>query len=97
MPDPINPTAAGRARRTVLETPPVVRPRPPRSRFLLVGLPMFAVFAAFGAIVWLAYEHGAEGPLAGEPPLVRAPTVALKLPRMTTAHRPPRTGGWSTC
>jgi cell division septation protein DedD len=79
VPDPINPTAADRARRSVLETPPVPRSRPTRSRFLLVGLPLFAVFAAFAAIIWLAYEHGAEGPLVGEPPLVRAPTVALKL------------------
>ena len=80
MPDPISSaTAGGRARRTVLETPPVPRPRPRRSRLLLVGLPMFAVFAAFGAIVWLAYEHGSQGPPVGEPPLVKAPAIAIKL------------------
>ena len=46
-------TAAGRtsARRTVMDPPP--GPRPRRPRLLLLGLPMFAVFAAFGAI-WLA-------------------------------------------
>ena len=79
MADPVNPTAAGRARRPVLETPPVARPRPRRSRLLLIGLPMVAVFAAFGSIVWLAYDRGVEGPPVGEPPLVRAPAVALKL------------------
>jgi len=40
---------------------------------------MFAVFAAFGAIVWLAYEHGSQGPPVGEPPLVRAPATPIKL------------------
>jgi cell division septation protein DedD len=80
VPDPISSAAAGgRPRRTVLETPPVPRPRPRRSRLLLVGLPMFAVFAAFGAIVWLAYEHGSQGPPVGEPPLVKAPSIAIKL------------------
>jgi cell division septation protein DedD len=79
VPEPINPTAAGRARRPVLETPPPARPRPRRSRLLLIGLPIVAVFAAFGSIVWLAYDRGVEGPPVGEPPLARAPTVALKL------------------
>jgi cell division septation protein DedD len=50
-----------------------------RPRLLLLGLPMFAVFAAFGAIVWLAYEHGSQGPPVGEPPLVKAPATAIKL------------------
>jgi cell division septation protein DedD len=54
-------------------------PRPRRPRLLLLGLPMFAVFAAFGAIVWLAYEHGSQGPPVGEPPLVRAPATPIKL------------------
>jgi hypothetical protein len=70
--------AAGRASRPVFETPPVARPR--RPRMLLVGVPVFAVFAAFAAIVWLAYQHGADGPAIGEPPLIKAPTTALKLP-----------------
>ena len=61
----------------MLETPP--GPRPRRPRLLLLGLPMFAVFAAFGAIVWLAYEHGSQGPPVGEPPLVRAPATPIKL------------------
>ncbi len=56
------------------------QPRARRSRTLLVGLPVFAVFAAFSAIVWLAYEHGAQGPPIGEPPLIKAPTLAIKLP-----------------
>jgi cell division septation protein DedD len=47
---------------------------------LLVGLPVFAVFAAFGAIVWLAYERGADISPVGEPPLIKAPAMALKLP-----------------
>jgi cell division septation protein DedD len=72
-------TVAGRtsARRTVMDPPP--GPRPRRPRLLLLGLPMFAVFAAFGAIVWLAYEHGSQGPPVGEPPLVRAPATPIKL------------------
>ncbi len=70
--------AAARARRPAFETPPAPRPR--RSRLLLVGLPVFAVFAAFGAIVWLAYDHGADIPPVGEPPLIKAPATALKLP-----------------
>ena len=79
VPDPMpSAAAAGRARRTVLETPSTARPR--RPRLLLLGLPMFAVFAAFGAIVWLAYEHGSQGPSSvGEPPLVKAPATAIKL------------------
>jgi hypothetical protein len=80
VPDPTNATAAGRARRAVLDTPPLTRPRPRRSRLLLIGLPVVAVFVAFGAIIWLAYERGVDGPPVGEPPLVRAPAVALKLP-----------------
>ena len=80
MPDPITPNSpGGRPGRTVPETSPAPWLRPRRSRLLRVGLPMFAVFAAFGAIVWLAYEHGTDGPPVGEPPLVRAPAVALKL------------------
>ena len=78
MPDPMSSaTDAGRARRVVLDRPP--GPRPRRPRLLLLGLPMFAVFAAFGAIVWLAYEHGSQGPPVGEPPLVKAPTTPIKL------------------
>ena len=78
MPDPTSFAATARARRPVFETPPMARPR--RPRLLLVGLPVFAVFAAFGAIVWLAYEHGADIPPVGEPPLIKAPATALKLP-----------------
>jgi hypothetical protein len=83
MPDPITPNSpagrAARAGRAVPEPSSVPSLQPRRSRLLLVGLPMFAVFAAFGAIVWVAYEHGSDGPPVGEPPLVRAPAVALKL------------------
>ena len=63
-------------------------PRPRRPRLLLVGLPVFAVFAAFGAIVWLAYQHGAEVPPVGEPPLIKAPATALKLPPGGRRGRP---------
>jgi cell division septation protein DedD len=69
---------ASRARRPVFEPQPIARPRRPRQ--LLVGLPLFAIFAAFGAVVWLAYQHGADVPPVGEPPLIKAPTAALKLP-----------------
>ena len=80
MPEPLTPnSAAGRAARAGPETPSLPWLRPRRPRLLLVGLPVFAVFAAFGAIIWLAYEHGSEGSPVGEPPLVRAPAVALKL------------------
>jgi hypothetical protein len=79
VPDPIASTAASRARRTVLQPPPLGPLRPRRSRLLLLGLPMFAVFTAFGAIIWLAYERGPDGPPVGEPPLVKAPATAIKL------------------
>ena len=83
----------------MLETPPLPRPRPRRSRLLLVGLPMFAVFAAFGAIVWLAYEHGVDGPPVGEPPLVKAPAIALKLrpDEAGAAGQSPRAARCSIC
>jgi cell division septation protein DedD len=80
VPEPIISPGASRARRSVLETPPPPpRPRPRRSRLLLIGLPMLAVFAAFAAIVWLAYEDGAHGPPVGEPPLIAAAASPLKL------------------
>ncbi|HSA80683.1 MAG TPA: SPOR domain-containing protein [Geminicoccaceae bacterium] len=79
MPDPITPNSPAGAGRAVPEPPPAPWLQPRRSRLLLVGLPMFAVFAAFGAIIWVAYEHGSDGAPVGEPPLVRAPAVALKL------------------
>ena len=81
MPDPISSVTADRVRRPVLETPPSAPPRvrPRHSRLLLIGLPIFAAFAAFGAIVWLAYEHGTPGSAIGEPPLVKAPAMAIKL------------------
>lgn len=40
---------------------------------------MLAVFAAFTAIVWLAYQDGAYGPPVGEPPLIAAAGTPLKL------------------
>jgi hypothetical protein len=81
VPDPISSVTADRARRPVSETPPSApsRGRPRHSRLLLIGLPIFAAFAAFGAIVWLAYEHGTPGSAIGEPPLVKAPAMAIKL------------------
>jgi hypothetical protein len=45
----------------------------------LIGLPMLAVFAAFAAIVWLAYQDGAYGPPVGEPPLIAAAGTPIKL------------------
>lgn len=40
---------------------------------------MLAVFAAFAAIVWLAYQDGAYGPPVGEPPLIAAAGTPMKL------------------
>jgi hypothetical protein len=52
--------------------------KPRRSRLFWVGLPVFAVFAVFGGIVWLAYQDNARVP-TGEPPLIRASTTPYKL------------------
>lgn len=52
--------------------------KPQRSRLLFVGLPVFSVFAAFGIIVWLAYQDDARVPL-GEPPLITAIATPYKL------------------
>lgn len=52
--------------------------RPRRSRFLLVGLPVCAVFAAFGIFGWIAYQQNARGPV-GEPPLIKADAGPFKL------------------
>ena len=52
--------------------------RPRRSRILLVGLPVFAVFAAFGVFAWLAYQEDARVPV-GEPPLIKAAAGPFKL------------------
>jgi hypothetical protein len=43
-----------------------------------VGLPVFTVFAAFGIIVWLAYQEDARVPL-GEPPLITAIAAPYKV------------------
>lgn len=53
--------------------------RPRRSRLILIALPMLAVFAAFGAVVWLASEDGSYGSPVGEPPLVEADPSPIKL------------------
>jgi cell division septation protein DedD len=52
--------------------------KPRRSRLLLVGVPVFSVFAAFGIIVWLAYQEDARVPL-GEPPLITAIATPYKI------------------
>jgi hypothetical protein len=52
--------------------------KPRRSRLLLVGLPVFSVFAAFAIIVWLAYQEDARVPL-GEPPLITAIAAPYKV------------------
>lgn len=79
MPEPISSMSAlGRARRPVVE-PPAPRMRRRRSRLLLIGLPILAVFAGFGAVVWLAYEDGSYGSPIGEPPLVVADRSPIKL------------------
>jgi len=45
--------------------------KPRRSRLLVVGLPVFSVFAAFAIIVWIAYQEDPRVPI-GEPPLIKA-------------------------
>lgn len=52
--------------------------KPHRSRLLFVGLTVFSVFAAFGIIVWLAYEDDAHVAV-GEPPLIRAIAAPYKV------------------
>ena len=47
------------------------------SRWLLVAVPLCAVFAAFGAIVWLSHPDGAP---VGEPPLIQASAEPIKMP-----------------
>jgi SPOR domain len=71
------PFAAGQQGRPVYGMPP--GPRPRRSRLLLVGLPVVAVFTAFAAVVWMAHDRGAGGSPVGEPPLIRAATTPIKL------------------
>ena len=79
MPDPVPSSALGRVRRAAYETPAYGPPPRSRSRFLLVGLPLFAVFAAFGSIVWLAYVESAPRTASGEPPLIRAEAEPMKV------------------
>jgi SPOR domain len=52
--------------------------KPRRSRLLWVGLPVFTVFAVFGAVVWLGYQENARVP-TGEPPLIRAVAAPYKV------------------
>ncbi len=49
---------------------------PRYSRWLLVAVPLCAVFAAFGAIVWLSHPDGAP---IGDPPLIQASTQPIKM------------------
>jgi hypothetical protein len=79
VPDPISSMSAlGRARRPVVEPPPP-KTRRHRSRLVLIALPIVAVFAGFGAVVWLAYQDGSYGSPIGEPPLVVADRSPIKL------------------
>jgi SPOR domain len=75
-PEP-KPFAASQQGRPVYGMPP--GPRPRRSRLLLVGLAVIAVFTAFAAVVWMAHDRGAGGSPVGEPPLIRAATTPIKL------------------
>ena len=77
MPDSTTTTSYARTRRPMLDAPQRSRGR--RSRALLVSLPMFAVFAAFGSIVWLAYVDRPDRPV-GEPPLIQADLRPIKVP-----------------
>jgi hypothetical protein len=82
--DPTTTTPYARTRRPMLDAPQRSRGR--RSRALLVSLPMFAVFAAFGSIVWLAYVDRPDRPV-GEPPLIQADHRPIKLPPDALAGR----------
>jgi hypothetical protein len=77
VPDSTTTTSYARTRRPMLDAPQRSRGR--RSRALLVSLPMFAVFAAFGSIVWLAYVDRPDRPV-GEPPLIQADLRPIKVP-----------------
>jgi SPOR domain len=80
VPDPIISDTFGQGRRAIYEAP--APPPPSRSRggrFLLVGLPLIAVFAAFGSIMWLAYVDATPGSASRQPPLIRAEAAPLKV------------------
>jgi SPOR domain len=80
VPDPITSDTFGQGRRAIYEPPaPAPPPRARGGRFLLVGLPLIAVFAAFGSIMWLAYVDATPGSASRQPPLIRAEATPLKV------------------
>jgi cell division septation protein DedD len=80
VPDPIISDTFGQGRRAIYEAPAPPPPPPARGRrFLLVGLPLIAVFAAFGSIMWLAYVDATPGSASRQPPLIRAEAAPLKV------------------
>jgi hypothetical protein len=80
VPDPIISDTFGQGRRAIYEAPaPAPPPRARGGRFLLVGLPLIAVFAAFGSIMWLAYVDATPGSASRQPPLIKAEATPLKV------------------
>jgi cell division septation protein DedD len=45
----------------------------------LIGVPVAAVFAAFGLVIYLAYGQAMPGSTAGEPPLIKAAATPFKV------------------
>lgn len=79
MPERIASTFASRFRRQYLDPEEGVVERPGLVRRFWSILPVFAAFALFGTVVWLAYQEAGLGPPSGEPPLIRAMPDPVKL------------------
>ncbi|HEX6141343.1 MAG TPA: SPOR domain-containing protein [Geminicoccaceae bacterium] len=69
----------GRGRGRAPDPPPYYRSQHRRTRWLLILLPVLAIFVGFGSIVWLAYVEGAPASAIGEPPLIKADARPIKL------------------
>ena len=69
----------GRGRGRAPDPPPYYRSQHRRTRWLLILLPVLAIFVGFGSIVWLAYVEGAPASAVGEPPLIKADARPIKL------------------
>lgn len=72
-------TTFGRPSRAATDSPLYYQPPPRRSRWLLILLPVLAIFIGFGSIVWFAYVEGAPASAVGEPPLIKADARPIKL------------------
>jgi hypothetical protein len=72
-------TSFGHPSRAATDSPLYYRPPPRRSRWLLILLPVLAIFIGFASIVWFAYVEGAPASAVGEPPLIKADARPIKL------------------